>query len=122
MCSLSIYSSPMTNVSDRELLHGNGETLVLALLARGDSHGYQIRKELARSSRDYFQFRFGSLYPLLRRLEQQGLVTAKLVKAGRTRERRNYRITPKGRAALKERERNWHRFAQAMQLVLARSA
>jgi PadR family transcriptional regulator, regulatory protein PadR len=112
----------MTNASDRELLHGNGETLVLALLARGDSHGYQIRKELARRSRDYFQFRFGSLYPLLRRLERQGLVTAKWVNPGKARERRNYRITPKGRAALKECERDWHRFAQAMQLVLTRSS
>ena len=40
---------------NREMLHGNAETLVLALLAQKGCHGYRLRLELARQSRDYFQ-------------------------------------------------------------------
>lgn len=103
---------------NRELVHGNAETLVLAVLAGKECHGYQIRKELARGSHDYFQFTFGSLYPLLRRLEGRGLVKARWVRVGRVRERKNYQITPKGRAALRDDERRWHQFCRAMALVL----
>jgi DNA-binding PadR family transcriptional regulator len=103
---------------DRELLHGNAETLVLAVLAGKECHGYQIRKELARCSHDYFQFTFGSLYPLLRRLEGRGLVKARWIRVGRVRERKNYQITPQGRAALRDYERRWHQFCEAMELVM----
>jgi DNA-binding PadR family transcriptional regulator len=103
---------------DRELLHGNAETLVLALLAEDECYGYQIRKDLAERSHHYFQFAFGRLYPLLRGLEQRGLVKARWVKAGKVRERRQYEITTKGRSELQERKRKWRQFSEAMELVL----
>jgi DNA-binding PadR family transcriptional regulator len=106
---------------DRELLHGNAETLVLALLAEGESHGYQIRKELALRSHHHFQFAFGSLYPLLRGLEDRRLVKARWIKAGRVRERRQYQITTLRRRELRERKRKWRQFAEAMELVLSSS-
>ena len=104
---------------DRELLHGNAETLVLALLAGGECYGYQMRKELALRSRHYFQFTFGSLYPLLKGMEKRGLVRARWVKAGKVRERKNYEITAKGRTELQERRRKWRQFSKAMELVLS---
>jgi|SRR5579871_7055755 len=104
---------------DGELLHGNAETLVLSLIAKNESYGYQIRKQLALRSHHYFQFSFGRLYPLLRGLEQRGLVTARWVAAGRVRQRKLYKITPKGRAALHQRKQKWRQFAKAMELVLA---
>ena len=42
------------------MLHGNTETLVLALLAEEEQYGYQMRKELASRSHHYFQFAFGN--------------------------------------------------------------
>ena len=104
---------------DGELLHGNMETLVLSVIATSESYGYLIRKQLARRSRRYFQFGFGRLYPVLHALEQRDLVTARWVTAGDVRQRRNYRITPKGRAALQQRIYKWRQFATAMNLVLA---
>ena len=65
------------------MLHGNAETLVLALLAEKPQHGYQIRKKLAARSQHYFQFAFGRLYPLLAEMEQRDPVPARLVKTGR---------------------------------------
>ncbi len=104
---------------DRELLHGNAETLVLALLAEDECYGYQIRKDLALRSHHYFQVAFGRLYPLLRGLEHRGLAKARWVKAGRVRERRHYQITTKGLSELRERKRKWRQFSEAMELVLS---
>jgi PadR family transcriptional regulator, regulatory protein PadR len=104
---------------DRELLHGNAETLVLALLAQDESYGYQLRKELGLRSHHYFQFSCGRLYPLLRGLERRGLATARWLDTGRRRERRLYAITDKGRAELRERIRKWQQFSTAMNLVLS---
>jgi len=52
------------------MLHGNAETLGLALLAEDEQYGYQIRKDLATRSHHYFQFAFGRPYPLLAALER----------------------------------------------------
>ena len=104
---------------DRELLHGNTATLVLALLAENESYGYRLRQELALRSHHYFQFAFGRLYPLLRGLEERGLVKARWVKAGKVRERKQYAITTQGRVELAARKRQWRQFAAAMDLVLS---
>lgn len=101
------------------MLHGNAETLVLALLAQDESYGYQLRKELAWRSHDYFQFAFGRLYPLLRGLEHRSLVSARWIKEGQARQRKQYAITAKGRAELQERIRQWQQFSTAMDLVLS---
>jgi DNA-binding PadR family transcriptional regulator len=103
---------------ERKMLHGNAETLVLALLARQPQHGYQIRKELAARSQHYFQFAFGRLYPLLAAMEQRGLVTSRLVRAGKSHERRSYTITAKGLAELRLRKQKWRQFSAAMDRIL----
>jgi len=104
---------------DREMLHGNTETLVLAVLADGKSHGYQVRKELAQRSRHHFQFAFGRLYPLLRSMGRRDLVRSNWVKSGKLRKRNEYTITAKGVAALRERKRKWQQFSTAMNRVLS---
>jgi PadR family transcriptional regulator PadR len=106
---------------DREMLHGNAETLVLALLAEDEGYGYQLRKDLATRSKHYFQFGYGRLYPLLRTLEDRGLARAKWVKAGRARQRKHYSITVKGLAELDERKRKWREFSKAMEGILLTS-
>jgi DNA-binding PadR family transcriptional regulator len=103
---------------ERKMLHGNAETLVLALLARQPQHGYQIRKELATRSHHYFQFAFGRLYPLLAAMEQHGLVTSRLVKAGKSRQRRDFKITANGLSELRLRRQKWRQFSDAMDQIL----
>jgi PadR family transcriptional regulator PadR len=103
---------------DREMLHGNAETLVLALLSSGACHGYRLRLDLIRRSRNSVQLAFGRLYPLLRTMERQGLVTARWVRVGKARERRQYTITAKGRAELRQRKLKWQQFSAAMNRVL----
>ncbi len=101
---------------ERKMLHGNAETLVLALLARQPQHGYQIRKELAARSHDYFQFAFGRLYPMLASMVRRRLLTSRLEKTGRA--RRIFTITAKGLAELRTRKQKWRQFSGAMCRIL----
>jgi len=89
------------------------------VLAEDECYGYQLRKELALRSHHYLQFAFGSLYPLLHGLEHRGLVSARWVKAGEVRQRKQYAITAKGRGELQKRIRKWQQFSAAMDLVLS---
>ena len=80
--------------------------LVLAVLAqlRSEHYGYTLKKELADRGVDIDE---GTLYPLLRRLEGQGL----LVSEWREEDKRNkrfYRLSIEGRRVLKELLAEWH--------------
>ena len=55
----------------RELLKGNTDSLLLCLISRQPTYGYQIVKELEKRSNGYFQFKEGTLYPALHRLERR---------------------------------------------------
>jgi PadR family transcriptional regulator PadR len=105
---------------DRQLLSGNAETLLLALLAEGEQYGYHMRQELAARSRHYFQFAFGRLYPLLTSLERRRLVRSRWVKPAGMRERKQYAITALGRTELRVRKQAWRQFSAAMARVLDR--
>jgi transcriptional regulator len=100
-----------------ELVKGSTELLVLSLLRERALHGYEIIKEIRALSEGHLRVGEGSLYPLLHRLERDGLVTAEW--AGlQGRDRRYYRLTARGQAALDERQEVWRRHVAAVQRVL----
>src|SRR5216117_3364380 len=101
-----------------EMLKGHLDVLVLGVLRDEPAHGYAVIDELRRRSGGEFDLAEGTVYPVLHRLEAEGLLaSAWTVAAGRR--RRVYRLTRRGRAALGERERDWRRFANAVEAVLA---
>jgi PadR family transcriptional regulator, regulatory protein PadR len=106
---------------DSRLLTGAVDMLVLEVLARGDSYGYQIAQSVLAESRGYFEMKEGSLYPALHRLERQKLLKAYWVETAEGRRRKYYRITPRGRAALREKRDEWSQFAAAVNGVLGAS-
>lgn len=103
---------------DRELLKGNTATVVLAILAEGPLHGYQIAKEMRRRSDDALQLGQGVLYPILHRLEDRGLIRGEWEQQTGTPSRKRYAITRAGSAELRARRREWQAFSRAMQSVL----
>ncbi len=104
---------------DRELLKGSTDALLLALLSREPMYGYQILKELERRSQGYFQFREGTLYPALHRLEHEGLVKGVWQPSPTGQQRRYYYVTEGGRRAMEARLSQWRGFSKAVGLVLA---
>jgi len=103
----------------RELLKGNTDALLLSVIGRKPMYGYQIIKELEARSSGYFQFREGTLYPALHRLEKAGLVAGRWEKLPSGQDRRYYTMTEKGHQALEEKLTVWRGFSSAINAVVA---
>jgi DNA-binding PadR family transcriptional regulator len=103
---------------ERELLKGSTDSLLLSLINNQPMYGYQIIKELERRSNGYFQFKEGTLYPALHRLEKAGLIYGKWQKLPNGQERRYYYITLKGQKILAERLAVWQDFSTAVSLIM----
>ena len=102
----------------QEMLKGNTDTLLLALLEAEPMYGYQIVKEVEKRSSGYFAFKEGTLYPALHRLERANLVEGAWQDTPNNVRRRYYRITAKGTQALADRFKEWQRFTQAMNSIM----
>jgi PadR family transcriptional regulator PadR len=84
--------------------------VLLAVLERSgeDLYGYEIAKRLAGANEGSSLFKDGSIYPVLRQLSANELLTSRIVPSYSGPPRRYYRITPKGREVLAEWKRIWH--------------
>ncbi|GMV06772.1 MAG: hypothetical protein AMXMBFR53_30470 [Gemmatimonadota bacterium] len=71
------------------------ELLVLASLRGGAKHGYQIALDVETDSNGLFRFQHGTLYPILHRLEEEGLIQGSWSKEG-GRRRKVYALTQRG--------------------------
>lgn len=103
---------------DKTLVAGSTTLLLLKLLENEDMYGYQMIEALARRSDDTFNLKAGTLYPLLRTLEEKGLVRSYEERTGENRTRKYYSLTKAGRGALAEKEAEWNAFAAAVSRVL----
>jgi PadR family transcriptional regulator, regulatory protein PadR len=101
-----------------ETLKGHLDALVLAVLAHEPLHGYAVIEALATRSEGAFELAEGTLYPVLHRLEADGLLASAWSEAA-GRRRRVYRLTRRGRRALAQRREEWSSFVRAVDAVLA---
>lgn len=87
-------------------------TLVLSVLSQlhGQQYGYSLKEQLSEHN---IRIDEGTLYPLLRRLESQGLLDSEWVLAG-SRPRRYYRLNGAGREVLDTVAHEWHNMVQAI--------
>jgi PadR family transcriptional regulator PadR len=94
------------------------ETLILAILTDGKKHGYQLALEVEEKSDGFFIFNHGTLYPILHKLEKEGLVNGAWQQEGPKRKRKYYTLTPKGRKYLASRKDEWHNFIKYFLAIL----
>lgn len=80
-------------------------------------YGYEIIKEMLQKSGGVFEFKEGTLYPILHALETDDLVSA-YWEVKEARKRKYYKITPKGQTQLADKKREWHLFRNAVDGVL----
>lgn len=103
---------------DKSLLSGSTALLVLSLLSESDKYGYQMISDLALRSEQVFEFKEGTLYPILHALEKEGALRSYEKEAPSGRTRRYYSITGKGRKLLAEKKEQWGHFAHAVELIV----
>jgi PadR family transcriptional regulator PadR len=96
-------------MSSDTLVAASAKPVILSLLMSGESYGYQILQRVRRVSGGKMNWSSAMLYPVLRRLEKDGLVRSVWRVSDENRMRRYYALTARGRkelAAEKERWRN----------------
>ena len=105
-------------MASHDLKKGSTELLILALLDAQPRHGYEIGKLIEARSGGRLSFRIGSLYPVLLRLEDRGLISGKWLEKSGERRRRFYRLTAAGRDVLARQQSAWEEFSEAVNQIL----
>jgi PadR family transcriptional regulator PadR len=101
-----------------QLKKGVLELCVLALLSRRDSYAYEIASRLAEG----IDMGEGTIYPLMRRLQSDGLVDTYLVESSAGPPRKYFRLTKAGRASFAAQKTEWAAFSKAVDAILAEEA
>jgi DNA-binding PadR family transcriptional regulator len=91
----------------KDLIAASATPLLLSILCGGDCYGYAIIKRVAELSGERITWSEGMLYPVLHRLEKQGLVDSYWQASEHGRRRRYYRITGDGRSELERMREQW---------------
>jgi PadR family transcriptional regulator PadR len=97
-------------------LKGFLELAVLAVIAEGETYGYEISRRLAAAG--FGDVKGGTLYPILGRLDDSGMVTTDWRMGETGPGRKYYRISVQGRNELTARTRTWRRFAHSLDDLL----
>jgi PadR family transcriptional regulator len=91
----------------KDLVAASATPLVLAILSEGESYGYAIIKRVDELSGGELQWTDGMLYPVLHRLERNGLVKANWGRSNSGRRRKYYRLSDQGTEELANQRRQW---------------
>ena len=104
----------MPEAIEIQLKKGVLDLCVLALLSQHDSYAYEIAARLA----DEIGMGEGTIYPLMRRLQQDGLVETYLEESPSGPPRKYYRLTSAGHASLASQKLAWASFARAVESIV----
>jgi PadR family transcriptional regulator, regulatory protein PadR len=108
----------VTSKYQRDLLRGSLDLMVLSVLAGGRQYGYLIQKHVREASGGRVDLAAGTLYPLLHRLEDDGLVRASW-DSSTGRQRKWYELTATGRKRLNAQAQEWADYAACIRELLA---
>ena len=88
----------------------------------GPLHGYGIARRIEQISRDALTVNYGTLYPALLKLEQEGYIDSEWSASENNRRAKFYRLTRAGRQQVLKEEREWERATQIVARFLAPGA
>ena len=97
------------------------EALILATLAPGPRHGYQLALEIEDRSSGAFRFNHGTLYPILHALESSGYIEGSWTEPTGRRKRRQYTLTEAGRDRLDQLRVAWDSLFESLFTVIGRA-
>lgn len=103
---------------DKSLVSGSTTMLILKLLSNEDMYGYQMIEQLELRSQNVFTLKAGTLYPLLHKLEQQGVLNSYEKTAENQKKRKYYSITNEGKKLLAKKQNEWSIYTNGVNKVL----
>ena len=102
----------------RQMKKGVLDMVVLKLVEEKETYGYEIIQELEGRGNGYFNLKEGTLYPVLYRLEDDGLITSSWkTLPQRTTPKKYYAITQEGRQTLKKYWQTWKGFSESVEQI-----
>lgn len=104
---------------DRELKRGTIELVILTLLSERERYGYEIVSTLEERTAGRLEVKDGTLYPVLYRLEEAGLVEPRWETRERGVPRKYYRLTARGSEEHQRLVERWREFASAIDSILS---
>ncbi len=99
-----------------QLLHGVLDMCLMSIIAEEASYGYEMVKKLRERGLDLASE--GSIYPLLSRLQKQGMIEGYLVQSSEGPARKYYRMSKPGQNALYQWRNDWAGFKASVDDVL----
>ena len=112
--SSSVEATSLAESIQTQLRKGVLELCVLTLLSRSDNYGYEIASRLMQE----VGMGEGTIYPLMRRMQDDGLVSTYLVEAPGGPPRKYYRMTEAGRKTLTAQREEWKNFIASVEKML----
>jgi transcriptional regulator len=95
-------------MGEREVHQGTLALMVLKTLeSMGPLHGYGIARRIEQTSGDLLSVNYGTLYPALLKLEQEGYIDSEWGTSENNRKARYYRLTRVGKKQIERETRNW---------------
>lgn len=91
----------------KDMVAASAKPLLLSILAGGESYGYEIIQKVRALSGGQIEWSDGMLYPVLHRLERDGLIDSEWKEADTGRQRKYYFISADGRKVLKTERQQW---------------
>ncbi len=93
--------------------------ILRTLQVLGPLHGYGVARRIEETSGHRIVLNYGTLYPALLKLEQEGFISAQWKQSDNNRRAKFYSLTPAGRKQLAREEREWHRTTDLIAAFLA---
>ena len=93
--------------------------ILRTLLTMGEQHGYGLARRIEQTSEGRLSINYGTLYPALLKLEQEGLITSAWGVSDNNRKAKNYRLTRAGRRQIDRDTRQWEATSAIMARFLA---
>ena len=110
----------MTQLEKHSVWQGTLSLMVLrTLLTMGEQHGYGIARRIEQTSEGKLSINYGTLYPALLKLEQEGLISSAWGLSDNNRKAKFYTLTKAGRKQIERDTRQWEETAAIMMRFLA---
>lgn len=100
------------------LKRGTVEMVLLHLLQERSMYGYEILQEMRSRSHEKFYLKEGSMYPILYRMIDKGLITDEQVLVGRRRKRVYYHLTEEGEKYLAEIKAEYFSITEGIEKIM----
>jgi PadR family transcriptional regulator, regulatory protein PadR len=105
----------------KELVGSTTSILVLSVLRESPTYGYHLAQIINERSGGLLKWREGTIYPMLHRLEKQGLIKGKWQVSDTSKPKRVYSLTDAGLLALKQQHQEWDIFSAIIDKILGGS-